>query len=643
MALHSSCLAPIPLMLAIAGLTPAPALAQRVQDNAVTDAEDAFGSNDGGEELGIYGPTDVRGFSPIDAGNVRLEGLYIDRQGDLSPRLVEGNRIRIGPSAIGYPFPSPSGIVDYRLRTPGARLAVSAVTQVHSFGGALIEVDAQVPLAGETLGLGIGVSQAHNEYASGNNADILSTALIGVWRPAPSITIKPFWSRVRIVDEDIFPIIIGNGVTPPPRMRRRQFVGQHWADVETERFNYGAIGQGRIGDFNVRAGAFRSVTRILESHSVLLDAAPPGTLAARRVVGAPPRANASTSGEIGVSRGFGSKTAQHELMLTVRARAQQRRYGGSDSVSIGAAPFDTPLYVPRPTFDFGRSSDDRVRQWTVGVGYLGRITGLGQVSLGLQRSDYRKAVTAPGGPLPVSRDTPWLFNLAATVDITPVIALYGGYTRGLEESDVAPETASNRDEAPPAIRTRQIDAGVRLRLGPMTLIAGGFDIAKPYYGLDSANLFRDLGTITHRGVELSLNGSPVRGLTIVGGGVLLDARVSGVEVASGVIGKRPIGTATHTLIGSLDWRPVRFDAFSIDLGVEHRGPSLGDAANLVKVRPYTTIDLGVRYRFRLGGRAALARLRATNLFNSDGWDVNGNNAFTYIQSRQLIARLAVDF
>src|SRR5687768_108193 len=104
-----------------------PALAQRADDNAVADAEDAFGSNDGGEDLGLYGPFDVRGFSPIDAGNVRIEGVYVDRQADLSLRLVEGSRIRVGPSAAGYAFPAPSGVVDYRLRTPGRKPTLSAV------------------------------------------------------------------------------------------------------------------------------------------------------------------------------------------------------------------------------------------------------------------------------------------------------------------------------------------------------------------------------------------------------------------------------------------------------------------------------------------------------------------------------------
>lgn len=327
----------------LAGAISFPALGQRAADNAIIDAEDAFGSNDGGEELGIYSPYDVRGFSPIEAGNVRMEGLYVDRQADFNTRLVEGNRIRIGPSAIGYPFSAPSGIVDYRLRTPGRTAMLSGVAQVNSFGGALFEIDAQLPLDGERLAVGAGVSQAHNEYASGNNADVLHIALVGVWRPDASTVVKPFWSRTRIADEDIFPIIIGNSLQTPARMHRRQFVGQYWADVETERFNYGVIAHRRFGAFNVRAGGFRSVSLVDESHSILLEAAPTGTLAARTAVSGPPRSNESSSGEIGISRVFGTDRVRHELLVTFRARSQKRIYGGSDRVSIGAAPFDASL------------------------------------------------------------------------------------------------------------------------------------------------------------------------------------------------------------------------------------------------------------------------------------------------------------
>jgi iron complex outermembrane receptor protein len=98
-----------------------PAYAQRTDDNVVTQSDDAFGKTVGDEQIGIYNPDDVRGFSPIDAGNVRIEGLFFDQQAGLTDR----SSIRVGISAQGYPFPAPTGIVDYSLRMPGAKNLVS--------------------------------------------------------------------------------------------------------------------------------------------------------------------------------------------------------------------------------------------------------------------------------------------------------------------------------------------------------------------------------------------------------------------------------------------------------------------------------------------------------------------------------------
>src|SRR3546814_9676540 len=64
---------------AISVLAALPAAAQnRSGDNAVTQAEDAFGVSIGRETLGIYSSSNARGFSPSAAGNVRVEGLYFD-------------------------------------------------------------------------------------------------------------------------------------------------------------------------------------------------------------------------------------------------------------------------------------------------------------------------------------------------------------------------------------------------------------------------------------------------------------------------------------------------------------------------------------------------------------------------------------
>jgi iron complex outermembrane recepter protein len=621
----------------------APAFAQRVDENAALDAEDAFGSNIGGEGLGIYSPTDVRGFSPTDAGNVRLEGLYIDRQTELTSRLVAGNRIRIGPTALGYAFPAPSGIADYRIRAAEADPVLSVAAKGDSFGGWLVEADALLPLAGRTLGLAAGAGFYRNQYAFRNSNDVLSTSLSFAWRPNETTEIKPFWSRVGVDDEESYPIVIGDGQDLPARMTRRRFLGQDWADYEVERVTYGGLGRTRLGDFTLRGGVFRSANITTEGYTLLLDAAPPGTLAARTVTANPRRSNASTSGEVNIARAFVTGKIRHELLLAVRARSQERFYGGSDRRTLAPARFDEELAVPRPVFVFGPRTEDRVRQWTAGLAWQARIDGLGRINLGLQRSDYRKRVTTPDGALPQSRAKPWLFNIAAEAELTPRLTLYGGMTRGLEESDVAPETAVNRDEAPPAIRTRQVDGGLRWQVGALTLIAGGFEIGKPYYGLDRGNVFRRLGTVTHRGIEASLSGSPAPGLTLVAGGVLLDAKLSGEEVAGGSIGRRPIGTPSRSLTGTIDWRPPQLPALSFDIGIERAGRRYADAANAVRVPARTIVDLGARYRFGIGKLPAVLRVQATNLFNTYGWDVEGNNAFAYIPSRQVTARIAVDF
>src|SRR6478672_242162 len=90
----------------------------RSDENAVTQAEDAFGFSVGRESLGIYNAGSARGFSPTAAGNVRIDGLYFDPVFGLSGTLVDSVSVKVGLSAQGYPFIAPSGVVDQSLRVP---------------------------------------------------------------------------------------------------------------------------------------------------------------------------------------------------------------------------------------------------------------------------------------------------------------------------------------------------------------------------------------------------------------------------------------------------------------------------------------------------------------------------------------------
>src|SRR2546429_4380830 len=87
----------------------APFAQSRSADNAVTQAEDAFGFSVGRESLGIYNAGNARGFSPTAAGNVRINGLYIDPgnafafPAGLPSTLLGSSSVKAGLSPQGYP------------------------------------------------------------------------------------------------------------------------------------------------------------------------------------------------------------------------------------------------------------------------------------------------------------------------------------------------------------------------------------------------------------------------------------------------------------------------------------------------------------------------------------------------------------
>ena len=59
----------------------------RSGENAIRTAEDAFGTSIGRETIGLYSSQNIRGFSPISAGNARIEGLYFDQIWGLTSRI----------------------------------------------------------------------------------------------------------------------------------------------------------------------------------------------------------------------------------------------------------------------------------------------------------------------------------------------------------------------------------------------------------------------------------------------------------------------------------------------------------------------------------------------------------------------------
>jgi iron complex outermembrane receptor protein len=617
---------------------------RRANENVVTQAEDAFGKSIGRETIGIYSAGSVRGFSALSAGNARIDTLFFDQIQAPTARLRRSTTIRVGLAALGFPFPAPTGIVDYALRAPGQTQRVSGYVSSDTWGGAALEVDIVQPL-GETLSIGAGAGLYKNEFGDGTD-NLQHVEAINVrWTPSKKVELQPFWQRSDVYDDDTGPLYITAGPFLPPRLPRRVNSGPKWAKHDGSGLLYGLKGTIGVAPRTLlRAGLFRSVVADTITASNLYTRLQPSGLARHVVTIDPPGQFASTSGELRLTQVLDDGPWTHVLHASARGRSRERTYGGSDQIDLGTSVIGAPASAIKPLFEFSQQSRDRVRQMTAGLAYEGRWKGVGEASLGVQKTTYRKIVSLPAAPVAKTSSSPLLFNATAAAFVTDSVALYAGYVRGLEESGVAPANAANRNQPLPAIGTSQRDAGIRWTINPtLRFVAGIFDVRKPYFQLNESNVFELLGDVRNKGVEMSLAGKVSADFSIVAGAVILRPRVTGEGVRLGRVGSRPVGLPARTLRLNADWRPPFEDRLSIDFGVAHGARRPGTRDNSVYAPGRTIVDFGARYRIREGDRPLTVRLSATNVFNTYAVEVLSSGTYYANAGRLLTLSLAADY
>jgi iron complex outermembrane receptor protein len=200
----------------------------------------------------------------------------------------------------------------------------------------------------------------------------------------------------------------------------------------------------------------------------------------------------------------------------------------------------------------------------------------------------------------------------------------------------------NRNTAAPAILTRQVDAGIRYVLADnVNLILGVFEVEKPYFDLDTSNVFQSVGDVRHRGAELSLAGSPIENLTLIAGMRVLDAEVSGALVDAGAVGKTPIGAYRNHAVANANY-VIGATGFSADVSFESISRTMANTENTAKVPARQVVHLGGRYRFEAFGKPVTARAQLSNIFNVYGWSVIGGGGYVYNSTRRFSVYLAAD-
>ena len=625
------------------------ALAESTDTNVVTASEDAFGVAIGVEAIGVYGPSQVRGFDPLSAGNARIEGMYADVHGPtvpygpLPPRLVQDIRIRVGPAAAGFPFPSPTGIVDFSLRSPLGAAGISPTVYVGPYGTSGFDLDAHAPLAGENCGVGGGITRRWDEFVPDGTQFTTDVGVVATCRTSGGSGGSVFYGRTLESEQAIWPTVYLTTAPLPAPVEARN-TGPTWARGTMVLTDYGGLFRLEVpAHWTLRAGLFRSTYDQPNSgNDLLLDPNAAG-FAQHQYVSYPDQFTGSTSGELRATHLTTSGPRRHEFILTLRARDVTARYGGYDQVDLGTVLLGTRPQLPEPPFSYGPVTNDHTRQWTAGMAYTLHWQDAVDFTAGVSPVRYERTVSEPAAAPVTQHENPVLYYASAGVPLTTRTSAYASLTRGLEDSGLAPASATNRGQLLPASRTSQEEVGVRYTAGTTTLVAGLFAVSKPYYNVGSDGTYTWLGTESHRGAELSLHADPLRGLTIVVGAVFTSPEVAVASGAAGV-GSAPVGQTRHMLQLAADYRLPPWPRCSLDLTVTDQGAApvrLDDGA----YNPaQTLVNVGARYRFTVKGRQAVLRVQVQNVTNQKVWsivDPSGGLA-AYPPLHMAMAYLSVD-
>lgn len=233
-----------------------------------------------------------------------------------------------------------------------------------------------------------------------------------------------------------------------------------------------------------------------------------------------------------------------------------------------------------------------------------------------------------------SRFSPML--MAAWVP-QPDLVVYGNYMEDLEPSDIRTDDDGHVTMADPRV-SRQFEVGVRKNWGDFVTTLNAFQIKRPGYWRGNTTSGTDFaarknaglaysgseqGIERSRGIEFNtyanlLNKTlrPIFGLMYLQSTVkdypnFADNLVNGVQVAN----PRVIAKA------GIEWDTPFAKGLTLNGNVSYFGKSYQDTQKQYAFPSYTLVDVGARYKTKLGKNTLTVSSSVENLFNKNYWQV----------------------
>jgi iron complex outermembrane receptor protein len=324
---------------------------------------------------------------------------------------------------------------------------------------------------------------------------------------------------------------------------------------------------------------------------------------------------------------------RHHWSLGVLATRHEARFQRQAYNLVGVGRIDgSAVLPPDPTLtDENTQRDERSLEWRLQDRV--DLAETWQLWAGLRHSRIeRRSVRTDGSRATAyvqSFTTPWL---ALAWRASPTLMAYASTGQGIE-SEVAPNRArySNAGQALPALKSRQVELGLKRQGDGLQWQLALFDIRRPLWsdigsasGLPTDDCSDALpctrradGSARHRGIEAEA-GWRIGALDLRGSALWLRARREGSADATRN-GLRPTNVPARSVKLQAAWNVAAQPGLALLAFASHEGTRAVTADNRIATDGWTRLDLGLRYAVAANGRRWVWRAGVDNVADARAW------------------------
>jgi len=327
------------------------------------------------------------------------------------------------------------------------------------------------------------------------------------------------------------------------------------------------------------------------------------------------------TGEVGLRAETDTGPVNHKFVVNygVFDRPNENSYLASGGV-VGSNIYNYKP-IPEPLFTVPIRNTVGLTQWSVGAAdTMSILNGAVQAVVGVRRQHVSNSSTDLLTNVTTGQDgAAWSPAYALLLRPMSNVTLYANYIEGLQPGTTVGAGYVNVGQVFPPFQTKQIETGVKVDFGRISVTGSLFDIKQPSAIASSSNGLLTLsvdGVQRNRGAELNVFGEVAPGLRLLGGVAYIEGALEKTDRGLND-GHRAPGVARANVNLGAEIDVPWIQGLTLTGRVIHTGASYANAANTQVLPAWTRFDLGARYTFLSpwNGKPIVVRAAIENVEN----------------------------